>query len=386
MRMVLHEKRGMHLPEIVDHQRVTGRGGELAVCPGPGLPIDRISRELFGSDLPTTPQLGRYRLAWAAHSTDDEVLKRASSGGVMTEIARFLIRSGHVDGATGVVLTYGDGTGPRPVARIARSWDDLAAAQGSKYCPVPVNLLVRECVERGGKYLFCGTPCHVAALRLATRRRPELAEVFPFTMANFCGGFRDFRHTDWMITKHGLRPAGVRYFRYRGAGQPGSMCARTEDGREVTEPYPDYMYGSMVQKLRRCVFCIDGTGHLADFACGDAWLERYMKDESPWSIILARSQKAVDILRRIAEQGAMVSQDISPEDIIESQRSNLTSKILRQYKRMRVARLVGIAMPRWDVDMPRDGSTYYGELRTFVRKRLSRIRFLHWLRNRLRRR
>gem|GEM_PF-1485137 len=383
MRMVLREDLGMRLPEIVDPKQVTGCGSEFDVCPGAGLSIDEISRELYGDGLRTSLELGRYRASYAAHSTDPAVLAQASSGGVMTAVAQFLIQNGLVDAATIVRFEYGNGTGPRPIEYLAWSLKDLMAGQGSKYCPTSVNLLVRECMERGGKYLFCGTPCQVAALRLAIRKHPELGVLFPLTMAHFCGGFRDYRQLDWIIRKHGLDPVDVEYFRFRGNGQPGGMCIRTQSGKMVEEPYPQYLRDCPVPKLKRCTFCIDGTGHLADFACGDAWLPRYMNDDCPWSIIIARSEAAVGIIDEMARLGQLAIEPLAFEDVVRSQKSNLTSKVKRQYKRMKLYSLVGTTMPKWDVELPCGSNTYGGELAVLLGKRLYRCQTLMRIRRRL---
>lgn len=376
MRMVLHEGMGMRLPEITDPKQVTGCGSEFEVCPGIGLAIDEISKELYGDGLTTSLELGRYRASYAAHSTDPAILTQASSGGVMTAIAQFLIQNNYVDSATTVRFKYGNGTGPRPVEYLARSSDDLTAGQGSKYCPTSVNLLVRECIERGGKYLFRGTPCQVAALRLVIRKHRELSTLFSFTMAHFCGGSRDYRLLDWIIRKHGFNPADVECFRFRGNGQPGEMFARTKSGQIVRKPYPQYLSGCPVAKLKRCIFCIDGTGQLADFACGDAWLSRYMNDDWPWSIIISRSEAAMKIIDEMSPLGQLAIEELSFWDIIESQKSNVRSKVQRQYKRMKLCSLIGMTMPKWDVELPHGSSTYWGELARFIRKRLSRDRIL----------
>ncbi|MHC4716588.1 MAG: Coenzyme F420 hydrogenase/dehydrogenase, beta subunit C-terminal domain [Planctomycetota bacterium] len=384
MRMALDPKGRVYHPVIDAPEPVTGRGPEFEVCPGAGLPVDRLSAELFGADLPTDARLGRFRRAVAARCVDEDILRRASSGGTMTGIALHLMERGRVDGATVAEMVYDQPGGPKSTVRLATTPEQLRRGQGSKYCPTSMNLLVRESLRRGGRYLFIGTPCQVGSLRLAQRLHPGLRETFPLTMANFCGGFRDFRFTDWLIRKNGLDPKAVEYFQYRGSGQPGRMVARTADGHEACEPYPDYMQYCPVPKLRRCVYCIDGTGLLADFACGDAWLERFEKDEHPWSILLARSQWAEEVVHEMAGADKLILGEVSAADVVESQQSNLTSKIDRQYKRMRLARLFGSVLPAWDVDLPRDASSYYWELRTLLLKFLSRSKTLRRVKRELR--
>jgi len=359
--MFLDERKGTFTPHIVDRSAVSGREIEFQVCPGKGVPISKIAESLYPSAEHDSFLLGKYRVAVAAHSTSERILKQASSGGVMIAIATYLIEMGIVQGVTATRFTYG-GLGPRTEVYIARTLEELLESQGSKYCPTTTNELVHKCVKEGGQYLFVGTPCQVAALRLAASQTPALGDVFPCTMANFCGGYRDFRYLDRLLGIHGLDPGDVAFFRFRGEGQPGSLLARTSNGKSIKLAYPDYVGHCAIPKQKRCTYCIDATGELADFACGDAWLGRYQKDRKPWSIILARSSFAEQTIREMDLERLLVTEPITGEDVCDSQKLNLESKKFRQRRRMLISRLLGITIPQWDVEMPNGGRGYLYEL------------------------
>ena len=258
--MVVDARRGIAVPTISAGRSGCGNGAEFSVCPGRGVPVERMSRELFGEDSPSSPELGRYRLALAAHTTDKGLLENSSSGAVMPAIALFLLEKGLIDGATCVRFEPGP-EGPITVPFIARTRDDFIAAQGSKYCPTSTNLLVRTCRDEGGRYLFIGTPCQVGALRLAIQEDSSLKDTFPYTMGNFCGGYRDFRYLNGMLKSCGVEPTEVVSFRFRGGGWPGAMRAETRDGRVVTQPYPHFQvfpvqhYNSNLHRPARAVSC-----------------------------------------------------------------------------------------------------------------------------------
>jgi coenzyme F420 hydrogenase subunit beta len=386
MRMVLEKRRGVFLPEIFDAARVSGTGPEYDVCPGKGAPVVRMGRELFGDAGHHRPELGWYRELVACHSNDKRILERASSGGVMTDIARFLLERGHVDGVTVSKFTYGPG-GPRTASFIAHDLDGLLAGQGSKYCPTTTNELVAACAASGKRHLFLATPCQVLALRLAQAQRPELRETFPLTMANFCGGYRDFRDLDDLLERNGFDGRAVASFRFRGGGQPGSMLALDSQGRTLSRSYPEYGRGSLLPRVKRCVFCVDGTGLLADFACGDAWLDRFAnKDGLPWSVVVLRSLAARDIFEQMAKEGRIATEPITEDEALHSQRHNLDSKITRQHRRMTLYRLFGATLPDWDMPLPRSGGSWLDEIRTILGKHkramLYRLRYRLGLRRR----
>lgn len=381
--MVLDEKEGIFKPKINDPSKVTGGGVEFDVCPGPGLPINELSAQLFGSELSSTLEFGRYRSALAAQCTDPQIMRRASSGGVMTSIALWLLQTKKIEGVT-VTRFQRTPSGPRAVSYIARSRKELLHAQGSKYCPTLNASLIRECRNSGGAYLFIGTPCQVGALRLAVRKEPELAGTFPLTMANFCGGYRDYRYLDGVIRNYGLHPSNNRFFRFRGGGWPGSMMAEDARGKRCCFPYPHYDSDKYVPKQKRCTLCIDGTGLLADFACGDAWVGRFMKGEmgpNGWSIIVARSREAEGIVGDLRATGWIRTAAISYDEMLYSQRTNLASKISRQKKRSELLRMLGQVVPQWDVALPEGGGTgYFREAWILLQKTIVFQRSLSFLR------
>ena len=131
MKMVLDEKQNIFVPQITDTDRVSGDGIEFAVCPGKGYPIKQMALELYGSVRHDTYELGRYRYAVAAHINRSNILENASSSGVMTGIALYLMEKGLIQGATATRFIYGPG-GPKTETFIDHTKEELLSSQGSK--------------------------------------------------------------------------------------------------------------------------------------------------------------------------------------------------------------------------------------------------------------
>ncbi len=326
------------------------------VCPGKGVDFKSLAREFIDTTASHHPDLGHWNGMWAAHSASADVIEHASSGGVMTEIAAHLLENGLVNGVVTTRMTYGS-PGPRPETFIARSRAELLAAQGSKYCPVPAVAALADPGALPGPVAFIGTPCQIAAVRMIQRVRPEWKERVPYTIGNFCGGFRDFREMHRLIRKYGLAPERVVRFRYRGGGQPGSLLIEDDAGRVVTRPYPDYVRETGYTKLRRCLLCVDATAELADFSCGDAWLDRFMHDANPWSIVMTRTCAARKILEDLDRLGVITTAALSPDEVRHSQRINLTSKKHRQHARRRLYRWMGRQVPEYNGGFSRHGGS-----------------------------
>jgi len=101
--------------------------------------------------------------------------------------------------------------------------------------------------------------------------------------------------------------------------------------------------------------------------------------DTPWSIILARSEFAESIVNEMSHAGLLVTEPVSFEDVVRSQRSNLTSKKYRQRRRMAVCRATGMALPKWDVELPEGTTSYLHEIKVLMSKRLSRTPAVRWL-------
>ena len=99
---------------------------------------------------------------YCACSTDDDLVHRAASGGIATEITRYFIREkrGYACG----VRNDGDFI---PAFVLLDAESDYTAISGSRYVHSRADGIyakVRDCLQKGSEVFFCGLPCQVAAL------------------------------------------------------------------------------------------------------------------------------------------------------------------------------------------------------------------------------
>lgn len=360
----MNYKDGRYVPSyVVENAKIESS------CPAKGYDMKKLGNKLFG-DTNYRYEIGYYRRLRLAHSNDQNILKNASSGGVMTQIALYLLDSKMVDGVISNRFTYKNNL-VRTETFIASSIDELTTGQGSKYCPTS-TLSILPKLEKGKKYLLIGTPCQIAGFRMYANKDTGIKEQIPFTIANFCGGYRDFRELDYFV-RDVAHIKDVDIFRHRGGGQPGSMRIIGKNGEVFEYPYPKYARLSPYIKNERCTLCMDATGELADFSCGDAWLEK-IDTTAPWSIIVVRSETAENILGQIEKQGLMAFRDdVTEDELIYSQKSNITSKKYRQYKRLIVRKLLLLRNPLWNDKFSIRTGSFFGELKIIVSKAKARF-------------
>ena len=355
------EKGGLLLP-----QSIPKYAGIDSFCPGIGYNLKQMGAELFPNSS-YRYELGFYKNLLVTRSNSPTTLNNASSGGVITEICKYVLEK-HL--ADGIICTKYDYSSEkvRPVSFIACTEDDLLLSQGSKYCPTSTLSILSEVIKHPeNKYVLIGTPCQIAGFRKYSLTHTSLKNQVVLCISNFCGGYRDFRELDFFIHKvAGFKRAS--FFRHRGGGQPGGMKIISEMGEEYTAPYPDYAKLSHFVKVERCSLCMDAVAELADLSCGDAWLD-YLKKDGPWSIAITRSEIAKSIVDRMINEGRLLmKQELSADEVILSQVSNITSKKYRQYYRILLRKLLCKSSPDWHDDFPVKQGSLLAEAKVYLSK------------------
>ena len=339
-------------------QNLDVRSDSLAnsVCPGVGYAIESRGRELYGIDAEYDLDLGFSKSCQAVRTEDEEILENASSGGAITSILLYLLDKQIVDKVS-VTQFECDKNGVHTKSFLTSDKDEILKAQGSKYCPVDLSGLLKELGEYDGKVAIMATPCAIAGIRNIQKYAPnKIKSHIVFCIANFCGGHKSFKNIKRLAEIHQVDYNNLTDFRFRGEGQPGSLRFVEKGGKEAKTRYPLYVGLNGYSKMLRCHLCVDATGEMADIACGDAWIPRFEKDEHPWSMVICRDAKSSDIIKKMSEDGWLVLEDITQEEVKLSQRLNLASKKKRQATRRKLYGMLGYRLP----DFQNEG--YYLEL------------------------
>ena len=217
--------------------------------------------------------LGNHEACYVAHSTDEKLRYNASSGGMVTQILIHLIDKGIVDGALVTRMNPEKPLEPEPF--IARTPEDIIEAAGSKYCPVPANIALREILREPGKYAVVGLPCHIQGIRKAEMINRKLRERIVYHLGIVCNHTPSFMATEFLLKRLGVRREEVTGIRYRGDGWPGSLKVETVSGDILLLPeYWGSGFGQLF-KPSRCRRCCDHMAELSDMSFADPWLQEF---------------------------------------------------------------------------------------------------------------
>ena len=249
---------------------------------------------------------GKSLGTYMAFSTNAEIRKRSSSGGVLTELAIFLLESKKVDGVIQVRASQSNPA--QTVCQISRTKEDVLQCSGSRYAISSPWLDIEKKFRAGEIYCAIGKPCDIYALR----RIAEINEKYQgirYFLSFFCAGLPSENANHKLLKELGCEK-DCTYLNYRGNGWPGYTVAQTKDGKEGRMEYGNAWGDILGRDIHPyCRICLDGIGEAADISCGDGW---FIKEGKPdfserdgRNIVFVRTRQGKNILDEAVEAGAI---------------------------------------------------------------------------------
>ncbi len=261
--------------------------------------------------------IGKFKGVYIAHSLDKEIRKKASSGGAVTALLKFVLNNKIVDRVISVGF---DKEAPYKykILKIADS-KDLDKTIGSKYVKIPLNEIL-ELVGEKEKTAIVGLPCIIDPLA-KLKERGKYKNII-LMIGLFCGWGFDSRATDYLIKKAGIKKEDIKSIDYRGGKYPGGFSVETKDNRILRFKKYHYDIVNLLFRPVGCVNCKFYTSEQADISIGDAWL----KDKEDWSTIILRTKIGKTIFDKTIEEKYIKAEKIEPELVIRSHWHNIKHK------------------------------------------------------------
>lgn len=249
---------------------------------------------------------GKYEAVYLGYSNDKLTRKHASSGGVLTEIATFLLESGKVDEIIHIGVDPEDQT--KTKVYYSRSGAEVLKRCGSRYA-ISSPLAEIGQLDFSKKYAFIGKPCDVTALRNYMDIQPELKKSIKYLLSFFCMGLPSQQAQDKLLKTLQCTHSDCKSLTYRGNGWPGDTTAVDGQGRTHRMDYATAWGGILGRDVMpACKFCIDGIGEMSDISCGDAWY--LTKDAKPdfsehdgRNVVFVRTPEGAELISEIMDTG-----------------------------------------------------------------------------------
>jgi coenzyme F420 hydrogenase subunit beta len=285
-----------------------------AACSGRGVPYPQLIEYLHGSKLESW-LLGAYRHVWIGHAAEPSIRRRGASGGVISRVLIHLLETGQIEGA--VVLRQGLYTPEVATPIIATSREEILAAAQSVYAVTPTLTLLPEMEKFSGRLAFVGLPEQVTALRLLQAAGHPAVErvVFvagPYTGTNmYAGAVRAFLRMQGVSDR-----IAITRLQWRAGEWPGYLQVDLADGRVFKAQKFYYNYLIPFYISRNCQITPDFTNEATDLSVGDAWSPTFEQQGGGYSVVVARSDRAVTVLKQMQQSGELVLDDVSVEQAL----------------------------------------------------------------------
>jgi coenzyme F420 hydrogenase subunit beta len=339
--MVVDHNKGIYIP-VIDVNKCKECGLCYKVCPGHAVNFDEFNKDLFGKS-PSDIRLGNYENCYIGHAVNDNIRFNASSGGVVTALLAFALEQGIINGAVVTRMSKERVLEPEPF--IARTIEELVEASKSKYCPVPVNVVLKEILDSKDDEGFAvvGLPCHIHGIRKAQSRNKQLQKKIVLCIGLICSHNNTFWQVKSLVERLDIREQDIENIEFRGHGWPGRFAVVLKNGDTVTIPYSEAMvqHNLWFNAVPRCLLCCDLTSELADISCGDPWIPEVTANETMGkTLIISRSKSG----ERICQEACNIYIDfkeISPDkvkqasDMMRSKKRDVNARFLfrRMFKR-----------------------------------------------------
>lgn len=322
----LSKSEGGLLIPIIDNNLCTECGLCLKVCSGKGFNFENEYNLMFGVQ-PQDAWLGVYKTLETNYAANEEIRYNSSSGGALTAILLFLLEKGFINGA--VVTKFKDNNPLMPDVFLATTKEEILKSAGSKYCPVPGNLVLSSLKQKEGKFAFVGLPCHMQTLRNYLKLDKTLNEKIFITFGLMCSHTNNFNGTKYFLKQKKIMLQDVDSFAYRGNGWIGKIKVVTTNythyfNRGGNTPKDKKIYSisfntSFVPK--RCLTCCDHMVEFCDISFGDPRLKEYLNNESKGkSLVVARTKLAIEILDKIYNAGELIKdKTLTPKEFYSGQ-------------------------------------------------------------------
>lgn len=285
-------------------------------------PLDPAALQLINAVCPGTQVAGarpgaqsaeaQHDLIWGpaehlaiGYAGDPAVRHRGSTGGVLTALGQFLLRSGSVKFILHVAASKSS-----PMRTERRLSFDTAAVldgAGSRYGPAAPLVDFTAVLERAEPFALIAKPCDVSAVRNLAKLDPRIDRYLQYALTFVCGGASELSKSEEVIADFGIAEEHLSLFRYRGHGNPGPTRLETKDGRAFELTYQEMWEAEATWKIQgRCKICPDATGESADLTASDVWMGgNPAGDDEGFNGIIVRTRRGMALYRAAVAAGIL---------------------------------------------------------------------------------
>lgn len=272
--------------------------------------------------------VGEYQLIRKGYASDETIRANAASGGEITALLCYALKTGYIDGAL-VSKTYFENGELKVDTHIATTEEDIRDCSSSIYMDFPIAKCMDQVKAFNGKVAVIAVPCMIRAITALCERDKNLADKVVLKMGLYCSGNHDKRATTLSMEKSGVTAENAERLYYRRGHWRGQSAVIYKDGSEKAFSYTKticaYKNAYFYEKAS-CMVCQDHYAFDADISFGDIWLKEMKANPIKHSSCVIRTDRARELYENAVKDGVLVESHLSGRDLVRSQKRALVFK------------------------------------------------------------
>lgn len=311
-KIIFNDKEGKYLPKVIADIDDAMADRLWTACTGQYFNFPHFRQISFEGAPHFHTYTGAYENIYIGHTNDEEVRRKAASGGILSAILIYLLEKKLIDGA--VVLRMSPTIPWLSEPHIATSKEEILDAAQSKYTISSVNEILPEVENFRGNLAYVGLPPQVQSIRKLQEINDPSVQAIKYILGPFYGNTLYFSSIVSFLRSYKVkdyREIEKLYFRY--GKWPGNMRIETKSGKviELKKFHANYLIPFHI--LWNSLYCTDFTNEYTDISGGDAWAPVYEDRGKGFSMLIARSKSGQQIIDDMVAQ-ALLSADLLAED------------------------------------------------------------------------
>lgn len=283
-----------------------------------------LLRSQFSSGFDFKNYLGDAKGFYAGYSLDKNVRKNASSGGIVSSLLIYLLKTKQIQGAlvSRLIVKKGEIT---PQTKIVTNPNEILKFASSFYVDIPILEKLNDIRKFKGKLAIVGLPCHIRTLKKLCEKDKNLSSKIQFTIGLFCGGNCKKVLLQKVLKKKRIEEKDINKITVKRGHIKGKINILLKNGEVVSMPFQKFNIYRMLWFYPKelCVHCYDHTSELADVSVGDIFIKEFKNQPIKHSSIICRNDRSKELLNKMSSEKFIELKKISKETVFRSQKKGL---------------------------------------------------------------
>ncbi|MCD7739750.1 MAG: Coenzyme F420 hydrogenase/dehydrogenase, beta subunit C-terminal domain, partial [Candidatus Gastranaerophilales bacterium] len=292
------------LNPVIDYKKCTDCGLCSKYCPNTKTALKEEAVKVTFIEEPQAFGLenSSYYLAW---SKDLKLHQSCCSGGVVTELAKYLLSASKIDGMVHVERLWAKRGELHYGARLSTGINEIVENVSSAYQPIDFSEVLEK-LKKDKTYFITGTPCVIRGLKKLFAEHSKFRNIKIITCALVCSHTTNAQVMDFLTEIHNLDNS-----------KPYKINIRNKDNIPDANNFNNHIYTEEKDLLKMnrfeshwtdiwrsyyfamnvCNYCSDFWGYEADISVKDAWSIEWAKDPLGKSVVVIRNKELENLFK-----------------------------------------------------------------------------------------